>query len=136
MAENGLDAVPGSARGFSGSVRAALAALSAASHTRLELFVTELAEERERLKQTLVLMLLLFFGTGLGIILLTIFAVAIFFERGWIYALGILAALYLGVGAVAGVMLRQRVLLRPGLFPATLGELAKDRDRLRSASRE
>lgn len=116
--------------------KTALAAMSAALHTRLELFATELEEERERLKQTLVLTLLAFFGLSLGIILLTIFAVAIFWDGGWVYALGGLALLYLGIGGIAGWMLRKKILTRPGLFSATLTELAKDRDRLRSSSRE
>jgi len=118
------------------SLKALLAALSAALHTRLDLFATELEEERERLKQTLVLTLMVFFGLGLGFILLTIFLVALFLERGWLAALGALAAAYLGVGIVAAFKLRNRILTRPGLFPATLGELAKDRDRLRSSTRE
>lgn len=118
------------------SLKALLAALSAALHTRLDLFATELEEERERLKQTLVLTLMVFFGLGLGFILLTIFLVALFLERGWLAALGALAAAYLAVGIVAAFKLRNRFLTRPGLFPATLGELAKDRDRLRSSTRE
>ena len=118
------------------SLKALLAALSAALHTRLDLFATELEEERERLKQTLVLTLMVFFGLGLGFILLTIFLVALFLERGWLAALGALAAAYLAVGIVAAFKLRSRFLTRPGLFPATLGELAKDRDRLRSPTRE
>jgi uncharacterized membrane protein YqjE len=136
MSGNDPGADDHSPRGFLTPVRSALAVLSAAFHTRLELFVTELEEERERLRQTLVLVLLLFFGLSLGIILLTIFAVAIFLMQGWIYAVGALALLYLGIGVAAGIKLRQRILLRPGLFPATLNELAKDRDRLRAASRE
>jgi uncharacterized membrane protein YqjE len=123
-------------RGFFNPLRAALAALSAAFHTRLELFVTELEEERERLKQVLLLTLLLFFGFSLGLILLTIFVVALFWERGWVYAVGGLAALYLGIGAVAGVLLRQKFLLRPDLFRSSLNELAKDRDWLKNGSRE
>ncbi|MDZ4342616.1 MAG: phage holin family protein [Candidatus Binatia bacterium] len=118
------------------SLKALLAALSAALHTRLDLFATELEEERERLKQTLVLTLLLFFGLGFGFILLTIFLVALFWERGWLFAIGGLAGVYLCVGIVAAFKLRSRFLTRPGLFPATLGELAKDRDRLRSSTRE
>ena len=118
------------------SLKALLAALSAALHTRLDLFATELEEERERLKQTLVLTLMVFFGLGLGFILLTIFLVALFLERGWLAALGALAAAYLAVGVVAAFKLRNRFLTRPGLFPATLEELAKDRDRLRSSTRE
>jgi uncharacterized membrane protein YqjE len=123
-------------RGLFNPLRAALAALSAAFHTRLELFVTELEEERERLKQVLLLTLLLFFGFSLGLILLTIFVVALFWERGWVYAVGGLAALYLGIGAVAGVLLRQKFLLRPDLFRSSLNELAKDRDWLKNGSRE
>ena len=113
-----------------------IAATTSALHTRLELFVTELEEERERLKQTLLLTLLLFFSLSFGFILLNIFVVALFWEKGWLIALGGLAALYLGVGVVAALMLRQKILTRPGLFPATLAELAKDRDRLKDSTSE
>lgn len=122
--------------GFLQGLKALVAALSAAFHTRLELFVTELEEERERLKQTLVLTLLVFFGLSFGLILFTIFIVALFWERGWIAAIGGLAAIYLGVGVIAALKLRSALLTRPGLFPATLSELGKDRDRLRASARE
>ena len=111
--------------GFLGSVKDALTVFVASFHTRLELFVTELEEERERLKQTLVLILLVFFGLGLGFILLNVFAVALFWQNGWILAIAILAAIYLGVGAIAAIALRKQILTRPGLFPATLAELRK-----------
>jgi uncharacterized membrane protein YqjE len=117
-------------------LKAALAALSSILHTRLELFATELEEERERLKQTLILTLLVFFGLSFGFILLTIFVVALFWDKGWIAAMGCLSAVYLGVGVVAALKLRSSFLTRPGLFPATLGELGKDRDQLRASSRE
>jgi uncharacterized membrane protein YqjE len=121
---------------FLHSLKAALAAVSSALHTRLELFVTELEEERERLKQALLLTLLLFFCLSFGFVLLTIFVVALFWEKGWIFAIGGLAALYLTVGIAAAVMLRKKILTRPGLFPATLAELGKDRDRLKASSCE
>jgi uncharacterized membrane protein YqjE len=122
--------------GFLDTCKSVLVALSSALHTRLELFITELEEERERLKQTLLLTLLLVFGLSLGFILLNIFAVALLLEKGWLFALGGLAALYLGVGVIAGLMLRKKILTRPGLFSATLAELGKDRDRLKASSRE
>jgi uncharacterized membrane protein YqjE len=121
---------------FLATCKSVFAAIASALHTRLELFVTELEEERERLKQTLVLILLLLFGLSFGFALLNIFAVAFFWQKGWVVALGVLAALYLGVGVVAAVMLRKKILTRPGLFPATLAELEKDRDRLKASSRE
>lgn len=120
--------------GIFGSLKNALAVFVGSLQTRLELFVTELEEERERLKQTLVLTLLLFFGLGLGFILLNIFAVALFWRAGWIFGIGVLAAVYLAVGIVAGLALRKKILTRPGLFPATLAELRKDCDRMRSSS--
>jgi uncharacterized membrane protein YqjE len=120
--------------GFLRSVKTTITAVAASFHTRLELFVTELEEERERLKQTLVLILLVFFGLGLGFILLNVFAVALFWQNGWILAIAVLAALYLGVGVIAAIVLRKKILTRPGLFPATLAELRKDCDRLRSSS--
>jgi uncharacterized membrane protein YqjE len=105
-------------------------------HTRFDLFVTELEEERERLKRTLVLTLLLFFGLSLGFILFTIFIAALFWDKGWIAAIGLMSALYIGIGVIAGVKLRSAILQRPRLFPSTLDVLAKDRDQLRGSTRE
>jgi len=122
--------------GFMHSLKTALAVLSSIFHTRLELFATELEEERERIRLSLLLMLLAFFGFSLGLILLTVFVVAFFWEKGWIAAIGCLSVVYLGVGLCAAVKLRSSILRRPRLFPATLAELGKDRDRLRGSSRE
>jgi len=128
----GTESAPGILHVF----KTALGVLSSMLHTRLDLFVTELEEERERLKQTLVLTLLLFFGLSFGFILLTIFIVALFWDKGWIAAIGCLSVVYLGVGIAAAMKLRSAFLQRRGLFPATLAELVKDRDRLRASSRE
>src|SRR4051794_14718936 len=122
--ESGAEAAPSFVR----SLRSAATAVTSALHTRLELFVTELEEERERFKQALALTLLLFFGIGLGFILLNIFVIALFWQAGWIYAIGGLALLYLAVGIAAGLSLRKKFCTRPRLFLATLGELGKDRD--------
>ncbi|HLN86036.1 MAG TPA: phage holin family protein [Candidatus Limnocylindrales bacterium] len=130
--ETGKANDPGILHGF----KSALAVLSSMLHTRLDLFVTELEEERERLKQILLLTLLLFFGLSFGLVLLTIFIVALFWDKGWIAAIGWLGAVYLGVAIAAGMKLRSAILTRPGLFPASLAELGKDRDRLRASSRE
>ena len=125
-----------SSPGYVHSFKAAIATLSAALRTRAEIFVTELEEERERLKHTLVLTLLVVFGLSLGFILLTIFLVALFWDKGWIGAIGGLSLVYLGVGAVAALKLRNAILKRPGLFPTSLAELGKDRDRLKAWSND
>ena len=89
--QSGTEAAPS----FLQSLRSGVVAVSSALHTRLQLFVTELEEERERLKQALALALLLFFGVSLGFILLNVFLVAVFWQAGWVYAIGGLALLYL-----------------------------------------
>jgi uncharacterized membrane protein YqjE len=121
---------------FSDALKCALAALSAALHTRLQLFAVELEEERERLKQTVILTFLVVFGLSLGFIIFIIFLVALFLANGWIAALGCLALLFLCIGTIAALMLRKQFLTRPGIFTATLAELAKDRDRVRAAAHE
>ena len=121
---------------FSQPFKTALAVLSAALHTRFELFVTELEEERERLKQILTLIFIAIFGISFGFVLFTIFIVALFWQSGWIPAIGILALIYFGVAVFAAVKLRSAILKRPGLFPATLTELGKDRDDLRASAGE
>lgn len=122
--------------GFLRPLKLLLASLSSALHTRVELFVTELEEERERLKQSLILALLAVFGISFGAILFTIFVIALLWEKGWIAAIGTLAVIYLAVGGWAIASLRNKFLTRPGLFPDTLAELGKDRDRLKASARE
>ena len=136
MADHEHSAEAGSRPSFIDSWKLLLAGVTSAFHTRFELLVTELEEEKERVKRSFVLLLLAFIGLGLGFILLNIFVVALFWDKGWIAAIGVLALIYLGVGACAVVALRQRVLAHPGLFTATLAELGKDRDHLRASTRE
>jgi uncharacterized membrane protein YqjE len=131
MFDSGSRPGEGDSPGILQSLKALSATLASAFHTRVELFVTELEEERERLKQTLIFTLLLVFGLSMAFILLTIFLVALFWERGWIGAIGALSFLYLGVATYAAVKLRDSVLKRSRLFPATLAELGKDRDRFK-----
>ena len=131
MFDSGSRPGEGNSPGIIYSLKALGATLASAFHTRVELFVTELEEERERLKQTLILTLLLVFGLSMGLILLTIFLVALFWQNGWIGAIGALAFLYLGVAVFAAVKLREIFFTRSGLFSATVAELGKDRDRLK-----
>jgi uncharacterized membrane protein YqjE len=110
--------------------------LGSALHTRLDLFVTELEEERERLKQALILVVLVVFGLAFGFALINIFLVSLFWEHGWIAAIGILALLYFGIAVGATLKLRSAILRRSGLFPAILAELGKDCEELRKSLRD
>jgi hypothetical protein len=77
------------------------------------------------LKQALLLTLRLFFCLSFGFILLNIFVVALFWERGWIFAIGGLAVLYLTVGIGAAVMLLQKNTNPAGSFSCHFGGARK-----------
>jgi uncharacterized membrane protein YqjE len=136
MSELGTDRSEPAGTGFIQPVKELVAVLSAAFHTRLELLVTEAQEELERTKRTLALFLVLLYAASFGLTLLTIFLVALLWQKGWIAAIGLLAAVYIGVAVAAVLKLRGSTQRPDGLFPVTLGELAKDRDHLRAAARE
>ena len=136
MSDLGNDARGRDSSRFFQPLKAVFAGLVSGFHTRLDLFVTELEEERERIKHAFILTVLLIFGFAFGFSLLTIFLVAVFWQNGWILAIGGLALVYFAVGIVAAFKLRTALAGHPRLFGATLGELGKDRDSLRTSHRD
>jgi len=122
--------------GFTQPLKAMLAVVSTALHTRLDLLVVEVEEELERSKQILALFLVVIYGISFGFVLLNIFLIALFWQNGWIAAIGLLGLVYFAVAAIAAIKLRGSTVRAGGLFPTTLAELAKDRDRLKAAARE
>ena len=136
MNNSGSELGQGGSASFFHTLKLLLASLGSALHTRLDLFVIELEEERKRLKQSLILVVLVIFGLAFGFALLNIFVVALFWKHGWIAAIGALALLYFGVACAAALRLRSAILRRAGLFPATLAELGKDCEQLRKSLRD
>lgn len=95
--------------------------------TRLDLFTTELQEEREHLQQSLLLAATALFCLAFGILLVTLFVVVAFWDTNYrLVVLGAFALLYLVTGAVVAAITRRKQKARPKLLSATLGELAKD----------
>ena len=109
-----------------------LATLIGVVQTRLDLVVTELEEEKERLGQVILLGLACLFSLALGVILLTFFIVALFWETHRLYVLGGFVVLYLGLGLILALIVRKKIVSRPRLFSAVLSELTKDREHLSS----
>lgn len=99
--------------------------------TRLELVATEIEEERERLKEIILLALIALFCTCLGVLLLTLLIVLAFRETYRLYVLGGFVVLYFGLGLTAGLVMRRKVITRPKFLSATLSVLAKDRESLK-----
>ncbi|MHB1084575.1 MAG: phage holin family protein [Thiobacillus sp.] len=102
--------------------------------TRLELLSTDVAEEREQLTSFLVLVMVALGCLGVGVVLLTMLIVVVFWETHRLLALAGLTGLFLAAGIGLGWFAMHRVRTKPRLFEASLAELAKDRQHLGSGS--
>lgn len=125
---------PDRATGLLAGLQRLLATFTEILHTRIEILSTELEEEGERARQLLVYGLVSLFFLGLGLLFATVFIVVAFWETHRLYVLAGFTVFYLGIGAIAALVVRHKIKTRPRLFSATLSELGKDRERLTSRS--
>jgi len=122
----------GQSPGLLTSLQRLMATLLEILQTRVEIVATEFEEERLRLRELVVFGILTLFFVGVGLTLLTLFVVVLYWDSHRIAVLGVVAFLYLGLGGLTGIILYRRLKSRTRLFAATLSELAKDRDQLSS----
>jgi uncharacterized membrane protein YqjE len=122
--------VEGTSQGIIATASRLLAVLVSAAETRLGILVTELHEERIRLSRMLLVGAATLFCLGLGVVLLAVFFVVLFWETNRLAVLGLLSGLFLGLGVVCAVVLG--VLARGQKRPLseTAEVLAKDRQAL------
>jgi uncharacterized membrane protein YqjE len=109
------------------SVRSFLATWVAVVKTRVEIISVELEEQREWLEHLVLMAVAAMFLISLGLILLTLFIVVLFWEtdaRLWV--LGGFALVYLAGGAGLGLALRAKMKSKPKLFASTAAGLGKD----------
>ena len=121
--------------GFFASLKRLLATLVATSKTRLELFATELEEEKIRLTQLLVCTVAALVFLCIGMVLLVALIAAAFWESR-IVIFAIFSLIFIGGGlalTAAALRLGRR---RSGLFSSTINELQADLDALRAAQAE
>lgn len=112
------------------SAKRLLHTLVSIASTRLELLANELHEERLRLTQMLFFALAALFCFGMGVMLLTVFIVVLFWDEHRLTVLGGLCLIFFAAGASMALLLRGKALEKPRLFSASLGELARDREGL------
>jgi uncharacterized membrane protein YqjE len=101
-------------------------------HTRVDLLVTEIAEEQARLAE-LVLMaglaLLCFF---LGVVFAAFLVVVAFWDTPYrILATAVIAAALFGAGCLLWVVFMKKAKVKPRLFSESLDELGADLERLK-----
>ncbi len=119
------------APGLIGSARRLLRTALGILTTRLQILGTELEEEQVRFTEQLLLVSLVAFCFGTAVLLAVIFAVVLFWDTHRLATLGLFTVLFLAAGIIGVLGLRRRARRRPRLFSATLGEIAKDLERVR-----
>lgn len=100
--------------------------------TRLELLSTDVAEERARLTAILMSAMVALFCLGVGVVLLAILIVVLFWETHRIMTLALLTAVFLAAGTGLWLLALHKLRNKPRLFEASIGELAKDQEQLSS----
>ena len=125
---------PGAERHAAGLAQAFVgiaATLVALLRTRLELATVEFAEERERIKGMLVLVVVATMSACFAIVALSALVVVWFWDTHPLAAIFGVALFYAVVAAGALAALRQLVRAHGQPFAATLGELERDAESLR-----
>jgi len=122
--------MPQAGSGLFGSVKRLASTLTSIVSTRLELLANELQEERLRLTQMLLFALLALFCFGMGLLLLTVFIVVLFWDDHRLAVLGMLSFIFFASGLFAALLLKSKAQEKSKLFSASLAELAKDREQL------
>ena len=112
------------------SAKRLLCTLTLIVSTRLELLANELQEERLHLTQMLFFSLFAIFCFGMGLLLLTIFIVVLFWDDHRLAVLGGLSLLFFLLGVLMAAVLRVRARSKTKLFSASIAEFAKDREQL------
>jgi uncharacterized membrane protein YqjE len=116
--------------GLMRSIKRLTATLTSIVSTRLELLANELQEERLRLTQMFLFMLFALFCFGMGLLLLTVFIVVLFWDDHRLAVLGALSVIFFVLGAFAAALLSRKAQEKSKLFSASLAELAKDKEQL------
>jgi len=120
----------GQSPGLLSSLQRLITTLLEILQTRVEIIATEFEEERVRLRELLVFGVLTLFFVSVGLTLVTLFVVSLYWDTHRLQVLGGISLLYLGLGGVTGICLYRRLKSRPRLFATTVSELAKDREKL------
>ena len=125
--EAGAPRPPGLVDSLSRLGRTALGML----RTRLEILGTELEEERIRFAQLALAVAAIAFCLQMAVLLFVAFLVVSLWETHRLATLGAFAAFFLAAGVVGMLVLKRRLARRPKMFASSLGELAKDEERLK-----
>lgn len=109
------------------------ATLLAMIHTRLELASVEMEQQSRRYLGYLLMSLFALFLFGIALVLVAMFVIILFWDTYRIAAVLGMAALFALSALGIGMKVRAGLAAQPLLLSATMGELQKDLDFLKSA---
>jgi len=120
----------GRAEGLFESLKNLAKTFLAVVQTRIEIFASEIDEERARLARIAVLAAVAALCVALAVVLAVFFLVVLFWDTNRLLAIGVLAGVFAVGGIVACLGLRAAISQRSKFLSATLAELRKDRTKL------
>lgn len=118
---------------FTETVGRLAATFLAMVQTRLELASVEMEEQSQRYLGYLLLSLLALFLFGIAIALVALFVIILFWDTHRIEAVLGMAALFVLAALGVGLKVRAGFAAQPALLSATMAELQKDLDFLKTA---
>ena len=110
-----------------------LATLLTIGRTRLELLSVELQLEVRRIAELLVLAFVTLFAASVGLMLVGLVVILIFWDTHRIVAAVLVTSGFVGLAAVSGLILAYKIRTKPRLLEGTLAELTSDSARLRKS---
>lgn len=120
-----------SGEGVSGPVRRLGASLLALGRIRLELLAIEVQEEKDRIATLLLWSVLTALMAGFGAVFVAVFVTVALWDTHRLLALGVSAALFVGVAAYGARRLRRVAGTGTTLFQSSIDELRRDGAALR-----
>ncbi len=117
---------------WGGSLRSRLDTLLGAAQTRLALLTVELQEEKLRLARLLFMTVLTALFLGFAAVFAVLWVTVALWDDHRLLALGLSTGLFLVLGLAAASVAARTVAAGSQLFAASLAELDKDRDALKT----
>lgn len=129
-----MDRAPAAPTSFIGSLRSLGDGVLASVEDRLELFATELQEEKYRLIQTVIWICAAAFTGMMAIIFLSFALVYLFWDSARLAVLGGFSVMYAAALVAVIIAFRRFLKRQPRPFEGTLSEIREDRACIRSES--
>jgi uncharacterized membrane protein YqjE len=123
---------PGPAAGLFQSLSHFLSTLLGIAHTRLQLLTTELQEEVQHAAKILIWTFIAAFAAMMALLMAALTVIFAFWDTHRLAASLGMILLFVAVTVVSALTLTRKLRTKPPMLDATLAELAKDRDQLRS----